>query len=201
MKKLLVLVVSVVLIGLSQNAYAFVNGGFEAGNLSGWSATVPSGGSASAVTSFSSYGPVEGSYFALLKTDGPGSYTTLSQTFTGSWIEGWAAFKAGDYWPLNDNAAVWIYDASNTVVAQPWYSDVATVGDYGSTPWQHWSWTMSSSGNYTVEYRVANYGDSILDSHALFDATTVVPEPATLSLLSLGFLGFGFARRKKRGTS
>ena len=29
---------------------------------------------------------------------------------------------------------------------------------------------------------------------------TVIPEPATLSLLSLGMLGFGFARRKKRGT-
>ena len=119
---------------------ALINGGFETGDFTGWTVSIPSGGSAEVVTSHTGdqgkdYTPEEGNYFALLKTDGPGSYTTISQTIhleAGWWVEGYAAFDARDYMPYyNDNAYVNIYASDGTLIATPWYSDVAQVGDYG----------------------------------------------------------------------
>src|SRR5439155_10688183 len=97
--------------------------------LTGWTAVIPVGGSIDVVTSYNAivsgnwdtgypngqpgspvtYSPVDGSQFAVLKTDGPGSFTTLSQTFTanaGDRITGWAFFDAADYMPYNDHAEV-----------------------------------------------------------------------------------------------
>ncbi len=47
-----------------------------------------------------------------------------------------------------------------------------------------------------LEFGVANAKDSILDSYALFDATTAVPGPATIFLLGSGLIGLAGIRRK-----
>ncbi len=217
MKKALFLLVLVGLVlrpgGVAEAV--ILNGGFETGDLINWATSIPTGGSAQAVTSHTSdtsdlliptvYNPIEGNYFALLKADGPGSDTTLSQTFSissGLRIEGWAAFDAWDYLPFDDNADVLILDAlGTTVIANPWHSDVSTVGDYGDGPWTYWNWTAPTSGNYILQFRVTNSLDSDMDSYALFDAAGVIPEPATMLLFGsglLGLIGLGKARKKKR---
>ena len=208
MRKLFSVFAAIVLVlGMAAAAKAtLVNGGFETGDFTGWTKYVPYGGSAQVVTSHNGdkgkhYTPVEGNYFALLKTDGPGSYTTISQTIhleAGWWVEGYAAFDARDW--CNDKAWVRIYDSSGNKIATPWYSDVNQVGDYGDGPWTYWSWTATESGDYTLKFGVANAGDYSYDSYALFDATasaTPIPEPTTLLLLGSGLIGLaGIGRRK-----
>jgi len=82
---------------------ALTNGDFETGNMSGWWVGIPLGGSANVVTTHTGnsmpnphvYSPVSGTYFAELKTDGPGSFTTIRQSMTldaNAIITGWAAF-------------------------------------------------------------------------------------------------------------
>lgn len=204
MKKFLVLGAVLLMAAVSQNSYALINSGFETGDLSGWT----SSGVASVVTSHISgqgttYSPQDGSYFALLQTGaGQGVYTTLSQNFSilQNWgIDGWAAFDAGDYLPYNDNAWVKILNASGAELATPWSDSVSNVGNYGDGAWTYWNWIAPADGTYTVKYGVANVGDNILDSYAMFDskAAGIVPEPATMSLLGLSLLGLFGIRRKK----
>ena len=92
------------------------NPGFETGDFTGWVVTLNPGASAAAVSSFTSDGGTNytsppGNYFALLKTDGPGSETIISQTFMAdAWdcIGGRAFFDAQDWY--NDYAYVKIID-------------------------------------------------------------------------------------------
>jgi hypothetical protein len=159
------------------------NGDFETGDFTGWTTYIPSGASASVATGWTgyygtSYSPQDGSYFALLKTNGHNSYTTISQDIAmtaGDTLEGWAAFDARDYIPYNDNAAVRILQGGS-LIATPWYSDVSILGNYGDGPWTSWQWTAPSSGTYTLEYRNSNWLDSVLDSYALFDSSFAVIE-------------------------
>lgn len=195
------------------------NGGFEAGDYSGWDFFIPPGGSIDVVTSYEAglgkiYDPVEGDYFAVLKTDGPGSYTTLSQDIylgVGQTIKGYAAFDAQDSYYVdefgviyNDNAAVMIKDSSNIVIDTPWYSDVDAVGGFEDGPWESWEWTATTAGTYTLEMKVSNVGDSVLDSRALFDGISVygssadIPEFPSIALPVAAIMGimFIFGRRK-----
>jgi hypothetical protein len=171
-------------------------GGFEIGDFTGWTQTIPVGGAAQVVGSHTGYygtpyTSVQGNYFALLKTDGPGSYTSIQTTvflYAGQTISGWAAFDSWDYLPFNDNAAVRILNSPTSVIATPWYSDVGIVGDYGDGLWTEWDWTALTDGNYVIEYRIANALDSILDSYALFDmdfsvvnVNNIAPIPSIIS--------------------
>lgn len=153
------------------------NPGFETGDTTGWTETVPGGASINVVTSFTSdagtvYNPPDGYYFAELKTDGPGEITKLTQSMdvsAGDTVSGWAFYDAQDYMPFNDTAEVVILDNTMAVVASLFYSDTAAVGDYGETPWTPWSHTFASAGIYYVEARVTNSLDSILDSYIGLD--------------------------------
>ena len=158
------------------------NGGFETGDFTGWTVTL-NGGTAQAVIQHTGdagtvYDPVEGNYFALIKTDGPGSMTTATTEIDmclGATLKGWAAFDAQDYTPFVDYAKVRILDSDNNVMATPYY-EVCTEpipGPYKDLPWTEWQWTAPSAGIYTIELTVSNAGDSILDSYGLFDAHVI----------------------------
>ena len=158
------------------------NPSFETGDLSEWDVYMPPGGSASAVTSYSNtyfsgtYTPVDGTHFALLKTDGPGSYTTVSQTFSaqiGDTISGWAFFDAEDYLPFNDNAQVTV-KSGDTTVATLFFENIQGVGSYGQTPWTYWEHEFTAAGEYSIEARIANTGDGVWDSYMGLDAVVYV---------------------------
>lgn len=210
MKKLLVFIcaISLVLCVAGTVNAMVINGGFETG-FTGWTTYIPPGGSASVVTSHTGdlgtlYDPVEGDYFALLKTGGLGSYTTLSQDiYLGEDVlEGWAAFDYRDYYPYNDNAYVKIYSGSS-LIATPWSVFGNSVPNYWDRPWTEWSWTAASADTYTLKFGVANSGDCDYDSYALFDANVhqssaaPVPEPFTILLVGTGLIGIiGFGRKR-----
>jgi hypothetical protein len=155
------------------------NLGFETGDFSGWTVSIPDDGSAQVVTNHTSglgteYLPVEGTYFAFLEPDGPGIYTMLNQSFelaAGETLCGHAAFDTEEdpeEW-YNDNASVRILDSSLNEMATPWYSDVSMIGPTGDAPWSYWEWTAPASGTYILQLRVTNAHDAMRDSYALFD--------------------------------
>lgn len=146
------------------------NGSFEEG-LSGWQTVVPRGGYVKVVSEWAEYQPTHGNYFALLKTDGPGSFTTLSQSFRarrGAILTGQAFFATPDYLPYNDRSQV-VIKKGDQVVATVFSASVADVGDFGSTGWVVWQYTFQEKGIYTLDARITNDGDASVDSHMGLD--------------------------------
>ena len=197
----------------SAPAMASTDLGFESGDLSGWT----SNGPASAVTYYSGallpgdpgYSPVSGDYLAAVEAGlGQGVYSTISQTFNllaGDTISGWTGFKANDNYfdPLvagvfNDDG----YLAVNNVHLFDW--SVASVGDFASTGWIHFSFTAADAGAYTLTLAVANQGDNAFSSAAVLDAVSVtgdagpVPEAATWAMMVVGFGLAGATLRTRR---
>ncbi len=194
--KLIVTMLIITLIVLTvvspENSFAasqLTNPSFEMGDLSGWNTYIPAGGSIQVVTNGADFDAVEGSYFALLKTNGPSTYTTISQSFSvevGDKITGWAFFNAADYMPYNDNTQVSI-KSNNTVIATVFEASVASVGDYGQTPWTSWEYLFTTAGTYTVEARIANEGDSVVDSFMGLDGVMFhIPDIEDLATVVTG---------------
>jgi len=123
------------------------------------------------------YGPMEGECFLSLECrDGPDVPAETWQVVfleAGETLSGYAAFDARDYMPYNDYASVEIHDADGELLAEPWYADVASVGDEGESAWTYWEWTAPADGVYVLVYQVANGYDPGVPSYALFDAAEV----------------------------
>lgn len=184
------------------------NAGFETGDLTGWTTSIPSGASVSVVSSHTDYtgwgtgttswSPYEGEYFALLKTDGPGNWCQLYQSFTAQKddVLSFAYFwDSRDYKYYDDTAQGRLVDSTGNNVATLFYQHVnGDPSDYYGTPWTRVDYAIPASETYKVVFEIANGGDSGLDSYLGVDA---IPEPVTMAGLMLGIGGLvGYARKR-----
>lgn len=188
------------LLGIGQGAQASVlNGSFESGDLAGWDNV----GNTSVVSSFDTYTPTDGNYFALLTAGlGEGVYSTISQEFHASATDVLSFntfFKAGDYMPYNDNGYVRLLDQNKFVVTDLFTKSVSDVGDYGQTAWTGVSYSFTSTGDYRIQFGVTNIGDNVLHSSLGVDSISVspVPEPDewAMMILGLGLVGVQLLRK------
>ena len=193
---------------------AVTNGSFETGDLTGWSWTIPAGASIDVVTSHSdpggtgttSWGPTDGSYFALLKTDGPGSLTQLYQSYSmtpGNPLMFDYFWDSRDFKPFGDTASLSIHSGVGTagpLVGTFTLGSVSTdPQDYWGTPWQTVSLFVGSAGMYTVVFEVRNSLDGIKDSYLGIDNVLLqaVPEPGAILLGGIGVGLVGWLRRRR----
>jgi hypothetical protein len=191
---------------------AITNGSFESGNFTGWTVNAP--GLASVESSLARLGepgnwsPTDGGFFAQVSSGrGIGVYTIVSQTFSqnaGDTLSLDVFFDAGDYYPFNDSGFVRLLDAGDdSLVATLYARSVADVGDYGSHGWATVSHTFSASGNFRMEAGVANAADNSVASrlgidHVEITPAQTVPEPATLTIWTLGALGSALIAGRRR---
>jgi hypothetical protein len=182
------------LLALAAPAVAVASLDFESGTTAGWAAS----GNTGATTSYGAFTPAAGSFFGLVIGGEADVYSTLTRVFTlgaGSNIHGVVGFQAGDYLPYDDDG----YLAVNGV--NIFTASVGSVGDYGNSGWQAFSFTAPTAGNYTFELGVRNRLDSGFSSAAVIDYAAV-PEASTWAMLIVGFGFVGFtARGRQRGIS
>lgn len=158
--------------------------------------------------SWSISAPFEGNQFVVLSTCGfnnnPNTaiqFSQLSQqtTFNAGDILSFAWFFGTiDYMPYDDfaTANLVLVDAALNEITLVDIS-VEDVGNYHATDgWQTTTYTFdnTTAGQYDLIFEVRDAVDAQCASYFAIDAITVVPEPATLILLTLG----GLILRKKR---
>lgn len=203
MKKFAYTLAATAAIAVATPAFAaspLVNPGFETGDLSGWTVNQP--GLTSVVTNFNGYNPYQGEFFAVLSAGaGTNSATVVSQLFNmtaGETFYVATAFLGGDYLPFNDSGAVGVLNfltSDNTVLFS---KDIATVGNYGSTPWKVVSFTAPNTGTYYLSGNVKNVGDNLQNSYLLLDSASGVPEASTWAMMILGLGAVGGILRRRR---
>ena len=103
-------------------------------------------------------------------------------------------FKAEDYLPYDDFA---FYSLVPSGVATL-LSNVATVGNYGSSGLQSLSFVIPSTGAYTLGFGVLNSTDNGLFSTLTIDNVVGDVTPVPTPVLLPGLLGMGVAAWRKR---
>jgi len=191
-------------------AASIPNGGFEDGNLSGFS---DNNGMPFATTGllapngspfiYQAISPIEGDYFAAIPA---GNYTTslttvpfsvsASDVFSFQW-----QILGIDYPPFNDSVGVYLsyLDETGPFLTEV-LSNINTVGAYSSSGWSLMSYILPKSGLMTATFYSTNWGDTLNDTILALDDVRVthVPEPAILALMGIGFLGIGASQRRQR---
>ena len=190
-----------------------VNGGFETGDLTGWSSTAHHVSAVQQAVELNVGSAVwyatEGQYFARLVTDGPGIYTLLSQSFAataGDTLSFDYFFDWGDYEPFYDNAYGRILDVgAGGAVATLFHWNIPgsyLPSDYGNVGWTALDYTFSQGGTYCVEFGIVNVLDSWNDSQMGVDSVKMVsgavPEPLTWLAMTLGVGGIGAYLGKRK---
>ena len=217
MKKIIMIFVSVIIILSAASAQAGVtNGSFETGDLTGWTSIIPDGASINVVTSHSdptgtgttSWGPTDGSYFAVVKTDGPGSLSRLYQSFyasAGAILSFDYFWDSQDWYPFSDAAEGVLLAGAGTggpLVTTLFSENInSDPEDYWGTPWTSVSYTIANSGVYTLLITNMNGLDDIGDSYVGIDnvnvTSDVIPAPGAILLGSLGVGIVGWLRRRR----
>jgi len=185
------------------------NGGFETGDFTGWTTSVPGGASALVTTAHMEgvgntiWTPTEGSYFARLKTDGGSSWCTLSQSFaapSGYVVSFDYFFDWGDYHSYDDQSYGRLLGSTGATVNEffHWGQGGTLMGaNYSNVGWSSQSYTLTASGTYTLMFGICNAYDSVNDSYMGIDNASVVPVPGAVLLGILGLGVVGVKLRKK----
>lgn len=204
--------------GFSPAVADIVNGSFETGNLVGWGQGGNGGGWVSAKhTSDNGLTPTVGSFLANMGNsamDGGGNgWIWLAQDFwadKGEVLEFdfAAVLQTSTVWPGQAlaKASVNLYHIGQyPSVERVEYSIQYVVGwtTFNTGGWTSESWTIPSSGSYTIELAVettTTFSDpsfAFASANGALDNVRLTPEPASLGLLALG--GLGLLRRRRGG--
>lgn len=183
------------------------NGSFEAplitgpccntvpsGSLPGW--TITSGNVNVVNGTFGSSGPnLAGAGSQYLDLIGEGSPGTISQTF--STVAGWTYTLSFLY---SHNLFGGLQSASGSFSVGNLSDSVThSTGSASNLAWQSFTGTFTGTGSDTLTF--TNTAPTGGNAGLFLDAVSVqaaVPEPGTWLMMILGFLGVGFALRRRR---
>lgn len=214
-RSILVYVVAGLMFVTASSQANLTNGSFETGDLTGWTAVLPVGGFASVFTNYNestpsatgttNWSPTDGSFFTMLKTDGPGSMSKLYQSFyasPGASLSFDYFWDSGDYNPFNDATTGTLLSGEGTggpVVSTLFSNSVnADPADYWGTPWIPVSYQFIAGGTYTLLIEISNDGDENYDSYVGIDnAQLNIPAPGAVLLGSIGMGLVGWMRRRR----
>jgi len=197
-------VVGMTMLSASPSQAAVLNGNFSSG-FNGWSTlgnTNASTGAAVLTTGASDTSSIE-SFLGLASgtLSGIGTSPTfgsaIKQSFfatAGTVVSFDWLFQANDYLPFNDFSFVSLVPNGANLL-----SNVATVGDFGSSGLQSFSNTIGVTGNYTLGFGVLNAIDNGFNSSLTIDNVSgnVTPVPTPALLPGLIGLGVGVLRKRK----
>jgi hypothetical protein len=182
---------------------AIINGDFNSG-LNNWStagsvitangqAVLEATGSEDEASAESFLGLAPGSLAAINVNPTNGSF--MKQAFfanAGSIVSFDWEFNANDYLPFNDFA---FYSLTSANLL----SDVQAVGNYGSSGPRSTSFTIATSGLYTLGFGVFNSVDQALSLTTLsIDNVSVTGDAIPTPALLPGLIGLGFGVLRKR---
>ncbi len=200
---LLALAFLVVFTSTNEAKAAIVNGGFESGDLSGWTNTSTCGYwdctdnfwiiPGVIRDDYYHYSPAEGSYFLGMNDGVTFPTQQVSQTVSlvqGETLSGYAGVSGKDPYVTNQPLAS-VSISSGPVL---W----SKSGNPSALAWETWSWTAPVTGNYTLNLTLYDEAGSGF-VNAYFDGikTSPVPIPAAIWLFGSALAGLvGLGRRK-----